>query len=538
MRNMTSPAGKPLRSTHFIALRMGAAILAVLGMVVWAVWSWNEEVAALEEQGQSKARLISLYVERLVQTQMILQQAALRDLKDQGPDYLTSPLFEGFLTAIESAQTSSGGIAVHAPDGRVLAQGRLYPSDFRFPIEAFRAARAAGWTVFVGRFETADPVNDRLFVATDFSDEGQDAIFVSMLTLGSIRAFLQQIAPSPTDAASLLRTDGYLLLRRNVSRPIMLDETAPAVEATKGHVSGSYRTVAISDGINRLYSFTRVPDLPLVANYGAPVSEIRAGWLWRVVPIWMFLGLLALFIFVLSGRIRRAMELSVIALETRQQLEATQKIAEQRARLMQELSHRVKNNLALVLALIDRQIRTRGGIEPLELRGRIMAIAEVHSMLFAAGERYDLDFGRLIERLSLSEALVPPERSITVDRDVEEGIRIGPDSAVPLALVAAELLTNAVKHAFPDGRPGRIRVSLHHVAADTARLEIADDGVGLPEGAEPKPSGLAIVEALVAQADAVLERRNEGGACFRLTFPIRGHTTADLPSRTLARKAG
>ncbi|MGC9447562.1 sensor histidine kinase [Cereibacter johrii] len=538
MRDIISPAGKTLRSTHFIALRMGAAILAVLGMVIWAVWSWNEEVAALEEQGQSKAHLISLYVERLVQTQVILQQAALRDLRDQGPDYLTSPLFETFLTAIESAQTSSGGIAVHAPDGPVLAQGRLYPSDFRFPIEAFRAARAAGLTVFVGRFETGDPVDDRLFVATDFSDKGQDAIFVSMLTLGSIRGFLQQIAPNPADAASLLRKDGYLLLRRNVSRPIMLDATVPAVKSTEGRISGSYRAVAVSDGINRLYSFTRVSDLPLVAIYGAPVSEIRAGWLWRVVPIWMFLGLLALFIFVLSGRIRRAMELSVIALETRQQLEATQKIAEQRARLMQELSHRVKNNLALVLALIDRQIRTRGRIEALELRGRIMAIAEVHSMLFAAGERYDLDFGRLIERLSISEALVPPERPITVDRDVEEGIRIGPDSAVPLALVAAELLTNAVKHAFPDGRPGRIRVSLHRVGADTARLEIADDGVGLPAGADPKTSGLAIVEALVAQADAVLERRDEGGACFRLTFPIRGHTTADLPSRTLERKAG
>ncbi|RAZ85288.1 sensor histidine kinase [Cereibacter johrii] len=538
MRDIISPAGKTLRSTHFIALRMGAAILAVLGMVIWAVWSWNEEVAALEEQGQSKAHLISLYVERLVQTQVILQQAALRDLRDQAPDYLTSPLFETFLTAIESAQTSSGGIAVHARDGPVLAQGRLYPSDFRFPIEAFRAARAAGLTVFVGRFETGDPVDDRLFVATDFSDKGQDAIFVSMLTLGSIRGFLQQIAPNPADAASLLRKDGYLLLRRNVSRPIMLDATVPAVKSTEGRISGSYRAVAVSDGINRLYSFTRVADLPLVAIYGAPVSEIRAGWLWRVVPIWMFLGLLALFIFVLSGRIRRAMELSVIALETRQQLEATQKIAEQRARLMQELSHRVKNNLALVLALIDRQIRTRGRIEALELRGRIMAIAEVHSMLFAAGERYDLDFGRLIERLSISEALVPPERPITVDRDVEEGIRIGPDSAVPLALVAAELLTNAVKHAFPDGRPGRIRVSLHRVGADTARLEIADDGVGLPAGADPKPSGLAIVEALVAQADAVLERRDEGGACFRLTFPIRGHTTADLPSRTLEPKAG
>ncbi|MGP3698154.1 sensor histidine kinase [Rhodobacter sp. NSM] len=526
-----------MKSAHFTGLRVGAAVLALCGMAIWAIWSWNEEIAELENQGLGKSRLIALYADRLIQTQLILQQAALRDLKGQPPGYLRSQAFASFLTAIESAQSSSGGLAVHALDGSQIAAGALYPRDFRFPLEEFRQAREAGTRVFIGRFETPDPVEDRIFVAADFSDESGEGIFVSMLTLGAIRAFLQQIAPQPTEAASLLRTDGFLMLRRNVSRPIMLPPSAAAMQNLEGHVAGSYRTVAVSDGINRLYAFTRVGDLPLVATYGAPVSEIRAGWLWRVVPIWMFLALLALFIYVLSGRIRRAMEMNVEALETRQKLEATQKIAEQRARLMQELSHRVKNNLALVLALVDRQIRLRGRIEGPELKGRILAIAEVHSMLFAAGERYDLDFGRLVDRLSVSEALVPPESRITVEREVEDGIRIGPDSAVPLALVAAELLTNAVKHAFPDGRPGRICVQLSRLDPDHARLMIGDDGVGVTSGEGTRRSGLGIVEALVEQADAVLERQDGGGTRFLLTFPIRGHTVVQLPAAAPSRMA-
>ncbi|WP_145107711.1 sensor histidine kinase [Cereibacter sediminicola] len=529
-----------MRSAHFAALRLGACVLAVCGMAVWGVWSWREEIATLEDQGVAKSRLISLYTERLIQTQLILQQAVLRDLLGQPGEAPDFEEFGRFLADIETLQSSSGGLAILDAEGRIQAAGPLYPQDYLFPIEDYRAARAQGTKVYIGRTDMADAVSDRLFVASDFSASGVDGIFVSMVALGSIRSFLQQVAPQPDEAASLLREDGYLLLRRNVSRPMMLDPAAPAMQAMQemqGQLSGSYRAVAVSDGVDRLYAFTRLSDLPLMANYGMPVSAVRAGWLWRVGPIWMFLGLLALFIYVLAGRIRRAMELNVEALETRQKLEATQKVAEQRARLMQELSHRVKNNLALVLALIDRQIRTRGRIEPAELRGRIMAIAEVHSMLFAAGDRYDLDFGRLINRLSSSEALIPPERSLTVESDVETGIRIGPDSAVPLALAATELLTNAVKHAHPDGRAGHIRVGLHRVNPECAQLSISDDGVGIPRVEGGRHSGLGIVEALVGQADATLERRDGEGTRFVLTFPIRGHVTVDLPAGNVVRIA-
>uniref|UniRef100_A4WXI4 histidine kinase n=2 Tax=Cereibacter TaxID=1653176 RepID=A4WXI4_CERS5 len=537
MRPDQNPTGKLMKSAQFAALRLGACILAVCGMAVWGVWSWREEITTLEEQGLAKSRLIALYTERLIQTQLILQEALLRDLSVQPGELPGFERFGSLLTDIETLHNASGGVAILDTEGRIREAGPLYPQDYVFPIDDYHAASAQGTTVYIGRTNMPDAVSDRLYVARDFSAPGLEGIFVSMVTLDSVRAFLQQVAPQPDEAASLLRDDGYLMLRRNVSRPMMLDPAAPAMQALQGQLAGSYRAVAVSDGVDRLYAFTRLSDLPLVANYGMPVSAVRAGWLWRVGPIWMFVGLLALFIYVLAGRIRRAMELNVEALETRQKLEATQKVAEQRARLMQELSHRVKNNLALVLALIDRQIRTRGRIEPAELRGRIMAIAEVHSMLFAAGDRYDLDFGRLIDRLSSSEALIPPERALTVERDVETGIRIGPDSAVPLALAATELLTNAVKHAHPDGRPGRIHVGLHRIDPDCAQLTISDDGVGIVAVKGTRHSGLGIVEALVGQADATLERRDGDGTRFILTFPIRGHVTVDLPAGNVVRIA-
>ncbi|MCE6951369.1 sensor histidine kinase [Cereibacter sphaeroides] len=527
-----------MRSVPFTTLRVGAGLFALCGMVIWAAWSWREALSGFEEQGVGNARLISLYTERLVQTQIILQQATLRDLKVAPQGHISSKDFRNFLTAIGSAQEASAGLAVYSTGGQLLAASETFPEGFRFPHESFRAARAAGTRIYIGRHQTADPLNDLLFVAIPLDEAGAGGIFVSMLTLNSMRRFLIQIAPAPGEAASLLRSDGLLILRRDVMKPVVLDPNSPARLAIAEADHGAFRSVAVTDGIDRLYTYTRVGQLPLYANYGVPVASVRKDWLVRVIPVWLFLGSLAVFTFVLTGRMRRALQKDIEALATRQELEATQKIAEQRAQLMQELSHRVKNNLALVLALIDRQVRRLGQVHAQDLKGRIQAIAEVHSMLFAAGGRFELDFGGLIDRLGKSPALIPPERRITVDSRIEPGICLGPDSAVPLALVAAELLTNAVKYAFPDGRPGCIRVALERVGTDEARLTIADDGVGMSKEAETRSSGLQIVAALVQQAEATLERTAGTGTSYEVTFPIRGHVPLPISAGQDRRTVG
>jgi two-component sensor histidine kinase len=102
------------------------------------------------------------------------------------------------------------------------------------------------------------------------------------------------------------------------------------------------------------------------------------------------------------------------------------------------------------------------------------------------------------------------------------GVELGLDQAVPCGLIINELVSNALKHAFPGGRAGRIRVELQ-AADQSVTLTVADDGIGLPDGDEvrqPKTLGLKIVAGLAAQLGAALTVTRQPGTVWQLTFPI------------------
>jgi two-component sensor histidine kinase len=111
---------------------------------------------------------------------------------------------------------------------------------------------------------------------------------------------------------------------------------------------------------------------------------------------------------------------------------------------------------------------------------------------------------------------------VTYHVDVDE-IRLPIDTAIPCGLIINELITNALKHAFPDGRLGRITVALHQQGPDRLLLEVQDDGIGLPEDlrpAEAKSLGLHLVSILTRQLNGDLEIRRENGTLFRVRFGI------------------
>jgi two-component sensor histidine kinase len=93
---------------------------------------------------------------------------------------------------------------------------------------------------------------------------------------------------------------------------------------------------------------------------------------------------------------------------------------------------------------------------------------------------------------------------------------------VPSGLIVQELVSNALKHAFPGGRRGQITVSLKQNGGDGFALGVRDDGVGLPEGARPEMSsslGLRLVRILAEQVNATVECKSATGAEFSINFP-------------------
>jgi two-component sensor histidine kinase len=170
---------------------------------------------------------------------------------------------------------------------------------------------------------------------------------------------------------------------------------------------------------------------------------------------------------------------------------------------IREIHHRVKNNLQTVSSLLRLQGRRMAAPEAKaaveESVRRIASIAVVHETLSReAGE--DVPFVEILRPLlrMVEDGLLSPEREIHFALHGDAGT-LPADIATPLAMVLAELLQNAVDHAFPDERPGEVVVELAR-EVDELVIRVVDDGVGVPDGFSIDTAeglGLSIVRALV-----------------------------------------
>jgi len=193
--------------------------------------------------------------------------------------------------------------------------------------------------------------------------------------------------------------------------------------------------------------------------------------------------------------------------------------------LIEEVHHRVKNNLQVITSLLGLQARTikdpatRKKFE--ESRYRIQAMAILHEILYESSSIAEIDFGDYIRRMV--EHLV---RSYGAASRIRTEVLLEPlhchrDVALPCGLIVNELLSNAFKYAFPGGKTGGIRVVLRRGAQGKVHLLVRDNGVGLPPGLDWKTSptlGLRLVRTLARQIDADVKIRGREGTLFSITF--------------------
>jgi two-component sensor histidine kinase len=193
--------------------------------------------------------------------------------------------------------------------------------------------------------------------------------------------------------------------------------------------------------------------------------------------------------------------------------------------LFKEVHHRVKNNLQIVASLLALQSRSA----PEEVRvyfdeslRRIYSMGLLHERFYKERRIEQIDLtsylAELLERLLDSFGVTD-----RVTAEVEgPPIQIGLDVGTPLALLAAEVLTNSCKHAFPGERKGRIRITTQETDEEV-RLCIADDGIGFDAGARPDRRGMGnrLVGSFVQQLDGTYHYHSDEGTQFVLSFPNR-----------------
>ena len=192
----------------------------------------------------------------------------------------------------------------------------------------------------------------------------------------------------------------------------------------------------------------------------------------------------------------------------------------------QEVHHRVKNTLAATAGVLRLQARAAPSAEARaaldEALGRLGVFASAHELLCrAATGAGAVEVAALLERLveALRWSACCADGRVRLRVRADEGVSLPPDVAVSLALVANEAVTNACKHAFPDGRAGEVEVRLGRRADGALVLAVRDDGVGLPVQAPEGGLGMRLIRGFVRKVGATLALSGEGGTTVALTLP-------------------
>ncbi len=194
--------------------------------------------------------------------------------------------------------------------------------------------------------------------------------------------------------------------------------------------------------------------------------------------------------------------------------------------LLREIHHRVKNNMQVISSLLS--LKAASVQDPIvkevfkESQVRIRSMALVHERLYSATDLAHVDFADYLSKLyaHLATSFSVPSDRISVRYDLDE-FPLDINMAVPCGLIATELISNAMKHAFPGERKGTIVVALKREGAGGIRLTVTDDGVGFPAQFDCRNAdslGMQIVNMLVEQIDGRLELGAGPGTSIAVIF--------------------
>ncbi|MBN2225942.1 MAG: PAS domain S-box protein [candidate division Zixibacteria bacterium] len=194
--------------------------------------------------------------------------------------------------------------------------------------------------------------------------------------------------------------------------------------------------------------------------------------------------------------------------------------------LLQEIHHRVKNNLQLVSSLLSLQTESIADDSVLQVlrdcQTRIRTMALIHEALYKADDLSSIDAHAYFRDLAnyVTRTYRDQAQHVKLTADIVN-ISLTIHTAIPCGLIVNELLSNALKHAFPKGETGEIHVSLHRENDGLIRLTVRDNGVGLPPAVDVEKSaslGLQLIKTLAGQINATVEIDRANGTAFTLSF--------------------
>ncbi len=196
--------------------------------------------------------------------------------------------------------------------------------------------------------------------------------------------------------------------------------------------------------------------------------------------------------------------------------------------MLQEIHHRVKNNLQVISSLLDMQAsrlqdeKAKRALQ--DSMDRVRAMAIIHSQLYQSQDLARVDFGLFIRDLIGNISQSSGRTNSFVDITVDAGaMRLDIESSIPCGLILSELVSNALKHAFPEGREGQIHIDMRS-EENRVVLTVQDNGIGFPQSVDSmnvKSLGLQLVKILVGQINGNIAMEVDGGTTWTVAFPSK-----------------
>lgn len=525
---------------------MGSIVLPAAIIGIWGGVSWNMQQNDAAERARSNVELLREYALRVFETQKNLLFEAEYLIDDVNVGQLDERALHERLRPLIGRLRFTLGVGIISADGEILAS-TSYPvsgrAEHRAYFQKLRSGSAEPNEVFIERVTLEPTGTEALLVAKRRSGERFKGVLVAAVDLDAVTEFFARVAGDAGASAALVGLDGSLLLRYPPAPPTVLPADAPLMTRAREAQAGTFEALPTFGDEPRVYGFSQLGDFPALTVYGIARGTILQDWLREFLLIAALLAVAAVMAFAASTqairRVRSEDRQRQMAFD-RRLLEEAQKSADSRGRLLREAHHSTKNNLQMVLAMIRTKAAELGDAPGLrDIERRLLALAQVHDLLYhSSDDSSEIDLGEFLQSICTNPGIVPPESGIGVVCEVER-VEMDVAQAVPVALIAVEALTNSLKHGFPDGRTGRVRVGLKRLD-DSVLVSIADDGVGLPPAKDrERTSGLRLIEGLARQLRGRLEVVNDGGTRFDLHLPLAGDTPATvLPRQAPAAMAG
>jgi two-component system, sensor histidine kinase PdtaS len=196
--------------------------------------------------------------------------------------------------------------------------------------------------------------------------------------------------------------------------------------------------------------------------------------------------------------------------------------------LLQEVHHRVKNNLQLITSLINLQMRKLESSTSREVlaecKRRVDAIGLIHDQLYQSRDYAQVPFSDYARRIASNIVNASETSASGIELEFRsDALSLPVDKAISCGLILTELITNALKHAYPPAQPGKLSIHLLKSETDQARLIVKDSGVGMQEthrNGRASSLGFHLINTLTEQLDGTLTIEVAAGTSVTVAFPV------------------